>query len=83
MFFAASSLILAQSECNYYHKKACDNKEGFPMKYDSQSKSAILGKGQISEFHMVAYDGLDYRITICAEENLGNQIQFKIYEKKR
>ncbi len=53
------------------------------MKYDSQSKSAVLGKGQSSEFHMVAYNGLDYRITLCAEENLGSQVQFKIYEKKR
>ena len=73
----------AQMECSYYHRKNCENKEGTPMKYDSQSKSAILGKGQISEFHMVAYHGLDYRITLCSEENLGGQIQFKIYEKSR
>lgn len=73
---------IAQTECSYYHRKACDNKDNEPMKYDSQSKSAILGKGQISEFHMVAYDGLDYRVSLCAEENLG-QVQFKIYEKKR
>jgi len=53
------------------------------MKYDSQSKSAMLAKGQTSEFHMVAYHGLDYRISVCAEENLGEQIQFKIYEKER
>ena len=53
------------------------------MRYDSQSKSAILGKGQISEFHMVAYHDLDYRITVCSEDILGDQVQFKIYEKKR
>lgn len=75
--------VYAQNECQYYHKKACGDKDNYPMKYDSQSKSAILGKGQISEFHMVAYNGLDYRINVCAEEILGTQIQFKIYEKKR
>lgn len=83
LFLFLSTLGFAQAECQYYHRKACENKENFPMKYDSQSKSAILGKGQISEFHMVAYDGLDYRISLCAEEILGTQIQFKIYEKKR
>lgn len=51
------------------------------MRYDSQSKSAIMAKGQASEFHLVAYTGLDYRITICNEEILGSQIQFRIYEK--
>ena len=79
----AATSVSAQSECQYYHKKFCENKDGMAMKYDSQSKSAILGKGQISEFHMVAYGGLDYRITLCAEENLGSQVQFKIYEKQR
>ncbi|MAY84854.1 MAG: hypothetical protein CMP59_12045 [Flavobacteriales bacterium] len=53
------------------------------MKYDSQSRSALLGKGQKSEFHLVAYNGMDYRITVCAEENLGEEIHFKIYEKQR
>jgi hypothetical protein len=82
IFLFAFSLS-AQSECSYYHKKECANKEGVSMKYDSQSKSAVLGKGQISEFYMVAYQGLDYRITLCAEEILGEQVQFKIYEKQR
>lgn len=83
IFYLTITSIQAQSECQYYHRKACENKDNESMKYDSQSKSAVLGKGQISEFHMVAYDGLDYRISICSDEILGSQIQFKIYEKKR
>lgn len=70
-------------DCNQYHRKACKNDSEYSMSYDSQSRSATLGKGQISEFHMVAYDGLDYRITVCAEESLGEEIYFKIYEKRR
>ena len=70
-------------ECSYYHRKNCLDKGTMLMKYDSQSKSAILGKGQVSEFHMVAYKNLDYRITVCSEPKLGDQIQFRIYEKKR
>ncbi len=79
-----SIISFAQTECSQYHRKNCANKEdGKSMRYDSQSKSAVLGKGQISEFHMVAYHDLDYRITVCAEEILGDKVQFKIYEKKR
>lgn len=79
-----ASFGFAQTACNQYHRKNCADKEaGKAMRYDSQSKSAVLGKGQISEFHMVAYHDLDYRITVCAEEILGDKIQFKIYEKKR
>ena len=75
--------LFAQSECNMYHKKNCDEGDGTYMKYDSQSKSALIGKGQTSEFHLVAYHGLDYRVVVCNEENLGDQLQFKVYEKKK
>ncbi len=83
LFFIISTALSAQTECSYYHKKFCDLGEGEPMKYDGQSKSAILAKGQISEFHMIAYNGLDYRITICAEEILGPDVQLKIFEKRK
>lgn len=83
LFFGFCLPLMAQSECHYYHRKACESKDNEPMKYDSQSKSAALAKGQISEFHMVAYGGLDYRISICSQENLGDQLQLKIYEKDR
>jgi hypothetical protein len=83
LFFTISFGLFAQTECSYYHKKFCDLGEGEPMKYDGQSKSAILAKGQISEFHMIAYDGLDYRITVCAEEILGPDVQLKIFEKRK
>ena len=81
LFIAATSY--SQTECTQYHRKGCGDKDGMPMKYDSQSKSAIMGKGQSSEFHLVAYHNLDYRITVCAEANLGDQIQFRIYEKTK
>jgi hypothetical protein len=51
------------------------------MRGDSQSKSAIMAKGQVSEFHLIAYNGLDYRISLCNEDILGDQIQFRIFEK--
>ena len=73
----------AQTQCSQYHRKGCGDKDGVFMKYDSQSKSAIMAKGQTSEFHLVAYNGLDYRVTVCNEDNLGNEVRFKIYEKQK
>ncbi len=81
--FLISGSALAQSECGSFHRKECGNNEGVAMRYDSQSKSAIMAKGQTSEFHMVAYNGLDYRISVCADELIGSEVQFKIYEKDR
>lgn len=79
----ASVSVQAQTECTTYHRKVCGDNDGVPMKYDSQSKSAIMAKGQTSKFNMVAYNGQDYRITVCNEDNLGNEIRFKIYEKQK
>lgn len=73
----------AQSDCRYFHRKNCVPEEGVEMRYDSQSKSAVMAKGQTSEFHLVAYKGLDYRLSICSDEIIGDQIQLKIFEKDR
>ncbi|MFB1023173.1 MAG: hypothetical protein QMC40_10485 [Vicingaceae bacterium] len=87
IFFTSIVLIVfsaqAQTECSQYHKKGCEDKKGAFMKYDGQSKSAIMAKGQKSEFHLVAYSGQDYRVTVCNESNLGNEVLFKIYEKQK
>lgn len=83
LLFCSSILLFAQSECNYFHRKNCEVEDGIKMRYDSQSKSAVMAKGQTSEFHLVAYKGLDYRISICADELLGTEVQLKIYEKER
>jgi len=82
LIFIALS-VEAQMECSQYHKKGCGDEEGVFMKYDGQSKSAIMAKGQKSEFHLVAYNGQDYRVTVCNESNLGNEVRFKIYEKQK
>ncbi len=80
LFFAG---LNAQSDCRYFHRKNCVPEEGVEMRYDSQSKSAVMAKGQTSEFHLVAYNGLDYRLSICSDEVIGDQIQLKIFEKDR
>lgn len=75
--------LKSQSECHMFHRKNCIDKEKMPMRYDSQSKSAIMSKGQTSEFHLIAHSGLNYRVSICCSEMLGDQVHLKIYEKHR
>lgn len=69
--------------CNHFHKKYCYPSENDLFKLNGQSKSALFAKGQVSELNIIVYKGQDYRISLCMDENLGSQIQFKIYENKK
>ncbi len=69
--------------CNHYHDKYCDPSENELFKLNGQSKSALFKKGQTSELSILVYKKLDYRISLCMDENLGSQIGFKIYEMKK
>jgi len=69
--------------CNYFHTKYCMPSENDMFKLNGQSKSALFSKGQTSELNIIVYKGQDYRISLCMDENLGSQIQFKIYENKK
>ena len=69
--------------CNNYHrdKKSCPaSKDGFV--YNGQSRSAYFYKGQTSELNVIFHDKQDYRISFCMNENLGEQIEFKIKDGK-
>lgn len=69
--------------CNYFHSKYCQPSENDMFKLNGQSKSALFAKGQTSELNIIVYKGQDYRISLCMDENLGAQIQFKVYETKK
>lgn len=76
--FLITGTIQAQL-CSHYHeeKKYCppstDN-----FKINGQSRSALMYKGQKSSVNVIFHNGQDYRITICPEEVLGQEISFKI-----
>lgn len=69
--------------CNYFHTKYCLPSEDEMFKLNGQSKSALFAKGQTSELNIIVYNGQDYRISLCMDENLGSQLKFKIYETKK
>ena len=73
-------MSLSAQDCIDYHKKKCKNPQETNYSISGDSRSALLLKGQTSEFRFLIYQGKDYRITICADEILGGNINFKIVD---
>ncbi len=81
LFVTAASAI-AQSPCGDFHKRKCPRSEDDKFVYDAQSKSGLFGSGQTSDLRMIIYKGLDYRISICADDLFGKDVKFKIKDAK-
>lgn len=75
--------IASAQYCNYFHNSFCEPAENEMYKPNGQSKSALFAKGQSSELSVIIYKGQDYRISLCMDENLGSEIEFKVYESKK
>ncbi|MCQ2959343.1 MAG: hypothetical protein MJ198_04030 [Bacteroidales bacterium] len=76
-----SSNVFAQNNCLNFHKQKCQSyaSKGYIMSNDS--RSAILRKGQTSEFRITIYQGKDYRISVCADEvNLGSTVHLRLID---
>ena len=72
---------VSAQDCIDYHKKKCKTaQETSNYTLSNDSRSALLLKGQTSEFRFLIYQGKDYRIRVCADEILGANIQFKILD---
>ncbi len=86
LLFATLSVILLgggtfAQDC-FQFVRVCDNakKEGFF--YNGQSKSGAFATGDTTEVTFVAYKGMDYRISACADqEAIPGNIQLRIVER--
>ncbi|MBR5433983.1 MAG: hypothetical protein IK117_06075 [Bacteroidales bacterium] len=75
------SNVFAQNNCLNFHKNKCQSyaSKGYIMSNDS--RSAIMRKGQTSEFRITIYQGKDYRISVCADEaNLGSTVHLRLID---
>lgn len=75
--------VFAQNACIDFHKKKCkrqDISSSYVM--SPESRSAMFLKGQTSEFRLTIYQGKDYRITICNDEVLGDNIGMAIIDRE-
>lgn len=66
----------------YQWVRTCDNakKEGYF--YNGQSKSGAFATGDTTEVTMIAYKGMDYRISACADqEAMPGAVQLRVIER--
>lgn len=81
VFVAFGAYTANAQDCIDYHKKKCKRtQENNYYALSPESRSALLLKGQTSEFRFLIHQGKDYRVTICHDEILGNNVQFKIVD---
>ena len=81
--FIAGALLVNAQYCNTFHKKYCQPAGNELFQYNAQSKSALFAIGKTSELNIIVYGGQDYRISLCTDKNLGERVEFKIYEEDK
>ena len=75
------SSSFAQNDC-FQFVRVCDHakKEGYF--YNGQSKSGAFVTGDTTEITMIAYKGMDYRVSACADEDaMPGPVQIRIVER--
>jgi|SRR6056297_523604 len=66
----------AQGQCRKYTKKSCVPKLD-PYIFNGQVNSALLNEGDIAELMLTFYADQEYRVLVCAEDQLGD-VNFKL-----
>ena len=70
----------ASNPCNDFHKKSCQHSKDAGFSYNGQSRSGLFSKGQQSTVKIVFFRGMDYHISVCAEDRV--QANFIIKDAK-
>ncbi len=85
-FVGMSFSVFSQSndykvrKCFGYQRDSCLRSKNMYYKIHESSRSALFVKGQTSKTRLTLYNGRDYRISICWDPILGNNILFKIID---
>ena len=79
--FLVSIPTINYAQCKNFTRKTCMPQLS-PYIYNGQLNSAILSEGDVAELMLTFYSNQDYRILICAEENLG-KIGFRLLDSER
>ena len=84
---AASVIILAavsvsaNGQCKAFAKKTCLPELG-SYTHDGNYHAAVLSEGEEAELYKTFYSDMEYRLSICAEENLP-PVEFIVYDANR
>ncbi len=66
------------SQCKSFTKEYCKPKL-HPYIYNGQLNSAVLNQGDVAELMLTFYSNQDYRIVVCATEELG-PVRFRLLD---
>lgn len=66
--------------CSDFHKKSCRHSQDAGFTYNGQSKCGLFSKGQQATVKVVFFKGMDYHISVCAEDKV--QANFTIKDAK-
>ncbi len=73
----------SKARCIDYHKHNCESSTNKYYRYNSESRSGLFHKGQKSRTLLEAFNGRDYRISICYDDVFKKPIIFRIIDKGR
>jgi hypothetical protein len=76
--FIAFSSTVTIAQCNTFVKKKCLPKIA-PFTQNGQMNTSTLSAGQKTTLNLTFYSGQDYRILVCAQEDLGD-VTFRIMD---
>ena len=79
-FLSVVSITESQAQCRKYTKNTCVPKLE-PYIFNGQMNSALLNEGDIAELMLTFYADQEYRVLVCAENQLG-KIGFKLKDTK-
>lgn len=71
----------SRSVCQDYHRNNCKKSDNKYYQYNSESRSGLFHKGQKSRTLLEAYNGRDYRISICHDDVFKQPVLFRIVDK--
>ncbi len=73
----------SKSRCIDYHKNNCEKSTNKYYQYHSESRSGLFHKGQKSRTLLEAFNGRDYRISICHDDVFNKPIILRVIDKTR
>lgn len=83
LFISSISAVAQTGVCSEFHRKNCNSnneKSDGNWIYNAQSRSGLFTQGMTSKIKCVVYKGMDYRINVCCDSELGNQLNYKIFD---
>lgn len=73
----------SRARCLDYHKNNCERSTNKYYRLNSESRSGLFHKGQKSRTVLEAFNGRDYRVSICYGDVFDKPVIFRIIDKAR